>query len=50
MSFTSKEADAWDKNVDTADLLLIPVLEQSPVAGRWAARGAVAWLAEHKEC
>lgn len=45
MSFTSKkEADAWDKMLDTADLL-DTWLEQSPVAsraGRWAARSVVA--------
>ncbi|VEA33301.1 DNA damage-inducible gene in SOS regulon-dependent on cyclic AMP and H-NS [Salmonella enterica subsp. enterica] len=43
MSFTSKkEADAWDKMLDTADLL-DTWLEQSPVVlGRWTARGVVA--------
>lgn len=41
MSFTSKkEADAWDKMLDTADLL-DTWLEQSR-AGRWAARSVVA--------
>ncbi|ECG8589191.1 DNA damage-inducible protein YebG [Salmonella enterica subsp. salamae] len=50
MSFTSKkEADAWDKMLDTADLL-DTWLEQSPVALEDAQREALSlWLAEHKE-
>ncbi|EHM1821639.1 DNA damage-inducible protein YebG [Salmonella enterica subsp. enterica serovar Kentucky] len=50
MSFTSKkEADAWDKMLDTADLL-DTWLEQSPVVLEDGQREALSlWLAEHKE-
>lgn len=49
MSFTSKkEADAWDKMLDTADLL-DTWLEQSPVVLEDGQREALSlWLAEHK--
>ncbi|WP_262243828.1 YebG family protein, partial [Escherichia coli] len=49
-SFTSKkEADAWDKMLDTADLL-DTWLEQSPVVLEDGQREALSlWLAEHKE-
>ncbi|EAM9430099.1 DNA damage-inducible protein YebG [Salmonella enterica] len=48
MSFTSKkEADAWDKMLDTADLL-DTWLEQSPVVLEDGQREALS-LAEHKE-
>ncbi|TNG00749.1 damage-inducible protein YebG, partial [Salmonella enterica subsp. enterica serovar Heidelberg] len=49
MSFTSKkEADAWDKMLDTADLL-DTWLEQSPVVLGDGQREAVSlWLAGHK--
>lgn len=48
MSFTSKkEADAWDKMLDTADLL-DTWLEQSPVVLEDGQREALSlWLAEH---
>ncbi|HAD6369725.1 TPA_asm: DNA damage-inducible protein YebG, partial [Salmonella enterica subsp. enterica serovar Typhi str. CT18] len=50
MSFTSKkEADAWDKMLDTADLL-DTWLEQSPVVLEDGQREALSlWMAEHKE-
>ncbi|MBF3317672.1 DNA damage-inducible protein YebG, partial [Leptospira borgpetersenii serovar Hardjo-bovis] len=50
MSFTSKkEADAWNKMLDTADLL-DTWLEQSPVVLEDGQREALSlWLAEHKE-
>ncbi|PDN13230.1 DNA damage-inducible protein YebG [Salmonella enterica] len=50
MSFSSKkEADAWDKKLDTADLL-DTWLEQSPVVLEDGQREALSlWLAEHKE-
>ncbi|HAF2400532.1 TPA: DNA damage-inducible protein YebG [Salmonella enterica] len=50
MSFTSKkEADAWDKMLDTADLL-DTWLGQSPVVLEDGQREALSlWLAEHKE-
>ncbi|ECE9053181.1 damage-inducible protein YebG, partial [Salmonella enterica subsp. enterica serovar Wangata] len=48
MSFTSKkEADAWDKMLDTADLL-DTWLGQSPVVLEDGQREALSlWLAEH---
>lgn len=51
MSFTSKkEADAYDKMLDTADLL-DTWLEQSPVALEDEQREALSlWLAEQKMC
>ncbi|MDT7450663.1 DNA damage-inducible protein YebG [Citrobacter koseri] len=50
MSFTSKkDADAYDKMLDTADLLDI-WLEQSPVAMEDEQREALSlWLAEQKD-
>ncbi|QMI05477.1 DNA damage-inducible protein YebG [Citrobacter sp. RHB25-C09] len=50
MSFTSKkEADAYDKMLDTADLL-DTWLEQSPLALEDEQREALSlWLAEHKD-
>ena len=50
MSFTSKkEADAYDKMLDTADLL-DTWLEQSPVALEDGQREALSlWLAEQKD-
>lgn len=51
MSFTSKkEADAWDKMLDTADLL-DTWLEQSPVVLEDGQREALSlWLADIKRC